>query len=161
MALATPTPAIRLAAAPNVVNRLYSFTPLTTAWTAPASCATAIPTIYAGTCNTASCSAYDATDVPAYLETNGAYVNYPQYTANGVMTSTACMPPGYQALESFFFTPATACPTNFITATSSSYNRQQTIACCPSYAISLCPVTVSPKFLSFPRLASHYLDRRC
>lgn len=109
------------------------FTPLTTAWAPPASCATAIPTIYAGTCNTRSCSASSAAGVTRALS-SAVFVNNPHYTSAGVMTSTACMPPGYLALESFFFTPATACPTGFTTAsTTRGYSSQTTVGCCPTY----------------------------
>ena len=114
-----------------------SFTPLTTAWTQPASCATAVPTIYAGTCNTRSCSASSSSAITRALVNTGAVVNFPHFTSNGVMTSTACMPPGYLAFESFWFSPAAACPTGFTTATTSrGYSSQTLIACCPSYGLS-------------------------
>lgn len=125
--MALPTPVVQRA---DLIH-LYSYTPLTT-WTPPASCATNIPTIYAGTCYDTGCSAYSATDVPAALATDGAYVNYPQFSANGVMTSTACMPPGYKALESFYFTPATGCPSGLTTATTETAYSRVTVACCPS-----------------------------
>lgn len=126
--MAAPTGVLRHANAAH----MYSFTPLTTVWTPPASCATNIPTIYAGTCKTNGCSAFSASAVLDALSTNGAYVNYPKFTSNGIMTSTSCMPPGYMALESYYFTPATACPSGFNTATAVSGSLQTTVACCPA-----------------------------
>lgn len=114
-----------------IAPRAMTYAPLPTPWTQPASCAGNIPTIVAGTCNTRSgCSAYPATSMPRALA-SGAQVNQPHFTTSRTQTSTECMPPGYLALESFYFTAATGCPTGFATAATSSLYSTVRVACCP------------------------------
>lgn len=115
----------------NILKRdQYDNQPLTTIWTPPASCATAIPTLYHGDCYTTGCTESPASLVDDDLSA-GLYVNFPAYTADGVETSTACMPPGYQHITGFLFSPAVGCPTGWLTATSSSALGD--VYCCPRY----------------------------
>ncbi|KLU91645.1 hypothetical protein MAPG_10163 [Magnaporthiopsis poae ATCC 64411] len=115
-----------------IAPRAITYAPLQTPWVQPASCSGNIPTIIAGTCNTKTgCSAYPTSSMPRALA-SGARVNQPHFTTSRIMTSTECMPPGYLALESFFFTSATGCPTGFVTAATSSYYSTLRVGCCPS-----------------------------
>lgn len=145
MALRTPAPApTTFAPVPRLVNvaRQDTYTylvgltiPLTTPWTEPASCATNIPTIQAGTCDTDSCSAYDATDIPGILYSYGASVNYPDFTTSQLETSTACMPPGYENIESMYFVGRTNsfCSGIWTTATVDTAEAPtETVVCCPT-----------------------------
>ncbi|KAL8364841.1 hypothetical protein RB595_003900 [Gaeumannomyces hyphopodioides] len=145
MAISPPTPtpthtpgepqdadAVALRARGVIAPRAMVYAPLQTPWTQPASCSGNTPTIIAGTCNTRSgCSAYPTTSLTRALA-SGAQVNQPHFTTSKSMTSTECMPPGYLALESFYFTSAPGCPTGFTTAATSSLYSTFKVACCPS-----------------------------
>ncbi|KAL8398482.1 hypothetical protein RB596_005856 [Gaeumannomyces avenae] len=147
MAISPPTPtpthntptspqdadrAAALGARGVIARRAMVYAPLQTPWTQPASCSGNTPTIIAGTCNTKSgCSAYPATSLARALA-SGAQVNQPHFTTSKSMTSAECMPPGYLAMESFYFTSAPGCPTGFTTAATSSLYSTLRIACCPS-----------------------------
>ena len=140
-ALAAPT---ALAPVPTsliqpVAHYVYSYTvgstvALTTAWDEPASCATAIPTMLGGTCNTAGCTAFSESRLPSMLYTYGLTVNYPDYTTAQQLTSTNCMPPGFAPIKSMYFTGGTQCPVSWTTATvdQNSYASSKTIVCCPT-----------------------------
>jgi hypothetical protein len=136
--IAAPTPtATGLAGlAENYIITVGTQAALTTVWTEPASCVTAIPTISAGTCNTRSCSAYPAASVASVLSYYGAMVDFPDFTINQAQTSTDCMPSGYAHLKMFYFTGGSQCPMNWATATVASDSSYKTIVCCPSYVLS-------------------------
>jgi hypothetical protein len=106
--------------------------PLTTVWTEPASCVTAIPTISAGSCDSQSCSPYPDASIVSILSNYGASVNYPAFTTGQAQTSTDCMPSGYAHLKDFYFSPGTQCPLSWSTATVASDSSYKTIVCCPS-----------------------------
>src|SRR4051812_42284192 len=93
----------------------WTRTPLLTSWTAPAACNSPRPTVFAGECESSTCSAYPA----AQVTTTVAFVNDVIETVYRSFTSTECMPPGYLPYISFFFT-GVACPTSWVTATRSS-----------------------------------------
>jgi hypothetical protein len=138
-AFAAPTPVARMV---DVVARQETDTyevgvtvALTTAWTAPGSCATNLPTITAGDCDTASCSAFAATDIPDMLDEYGASVNFPGFTTSQQQTSTACMPPGYENVQSMYFVGKTAsfCTSGWTTATVDvAASPTETVVCCPT-----------------------------
>lgn len=103
-------------------------------WTVPASCATNVPTLYHGTCNEAACTQNAATAAAADMA-SGLWVNYPMYTRQGVLTSTACMPPGYSPVVGFAFRSATGCPASWSTATAfptGSGGSLLGVVCCPT-----------------------------
>jgi hypothetical protein len=125
-----PTPAAGLAER-NIIT-VGTQAPLTTAWDQPASCATAIPTISAGSCNSLSCTPYAASSIDLVLASYGASVNYPDFTTSQSQTSTACMPPGYANLKWMYFTGGTQCPSKWVTATTAIDATFATLACCPT-----------------------------
>ncbi|KAF2108040.1 hypothetical protein BDV96DRAFT_653246 [Lophiotrema nucula] len=139
---------------PRYVLTVGTQAPLTTVWTAPGSCATNIPTLSAGTCNTVSCSAYGPTDIAAIFATYGASVNYPAFTTSQQQTSTECMPPGYANLKWFYFTGGSQCPINWATATTSTDTNAMTIVCCPSNYPSATYNTGAGNFDCFTAIAA-------
>lgn len=117
----------------TVTYNVGSMAPLTTVWTEPASCVTEAPTMIAGTCNTASCSAFAVSALTDLLWTYGLTVNYPGFTTAQQLTSTNCMPSRYAPLQSMYFTGGIQCPLSWTTATvdSDTYYSSKTIVCCP------------------------------
>ncbi|KAK0716362.1 hypothetical protein B0H67DRAFT_645997 [Lasiosphaeris hirsuta] len=138
----TPIPPAATSLVRPVAHYVYTYVvgsmaTLSTVWAEPASCVTAAPTLYAGTCNTASCSAFAPSRLSDLLYTYGLTVNYPGFTTGQELTSTGCMPLGYAPLKSMYFTGGTQCPVSWTTATveQNSYSSSNTIVCCPtSYA---------------------------
>lgn len=135
--------AMALVARPTAVNfakleKRYGYqevgseAPLTTVWTEPASCVSAIPTISAGFCDSQSCSPYPDASIVSILSDAGASVDYPAFTTGQAQTSTDCMPSGYADLKLFYFTGGTQCPLSWSTATVTSDSYSKTIVCCPS-----------------------------
>ncbi|ORX94111.1 hypothetical protein BCR34DRAFT_646021 [Clohesyomyces aquaticus] len=112
---------------PRYIITVGTQAPLTTVWTAPGSCATAIPTVSAGICNTRSCSAYVPSVAAQVLSSYGASVNYPDFTTSQQQTSTECMPPGYANLKWFYFTGGSKCPADWATATTTTDTNAMTI----------------------------------
>ncbi|KAK3356323.1 hypothetical protein B0T25DRAFT_602713 [Lasiosphaeria hispida] len=138
-ATTSPFPSAATSLVRPVAHYVYTYVvgsmaTLTTAWAEPASCATAVPTLYAGTCNTASCSAFAPSRLSDLLYTYGLTVNYPGFTTGQELTSTDCMPSGYAPLKSMYFTGGTECPVSWTTATieQNSYSSSNTIVCCPT-----------------------------
>jgi hypothetical protein len=131
MALVMPTKMARAEVVKDYEITVGTLAPLTTVWTEPASCVTAIPTISAGTCDTESCSAYPPASVESVLSNGGASVNYPDFTTNQAQTSTECMPSGYADLAMFYFTGGSQCPLSWATATVATDSSYKTIVCCP------------------------------
>ena len=140
----TPAPSatLSLAHAQPVARYVYTYVvgsmaTLTTPWPEPASCATAFPTLYAGTCNTASCSAFAPSGLSDLLWTYGLTVNYPDFTTGQELTSTECMPSGFAPIRSMYYTDTGGtpkCPVSWTTATveQDSYSSSKTIVCCPT-----------------------------
>ncbi|KAK1750104.1 hypothetical protein QBC47DRAFT_407332 [Echria macrotheca] len=138
-AFTTPAPTATISFAQPVAHYVYTYVvgsaaTLTTAWPEPASCATAIPTLVAGTCNTASCTTFAPSVLSDILYTYGLDVNFPDFTTNQQLTSTDCMPPGYAHIKSMYFTGGTQCPSSWTTATvdQNSISSSKTIVCCPT-----------------------------
>lgn len=128
---ASPTLAPHLAA--RSIITVGTQAPLSTIWTEPASCLTALPTLSAGSCDLTSCSAYtDPSSLASILSSYGASVNYPDFTTSQSQTSTSCMPSGYANLQWFYFTPGTQCPDRWMTATTATDSTAMTIVCCPT-----------------------------
>ncbi|KAK0751782.1 hypothetical protein B0T18DRAFT_387862 [Schizothecium vesticola] len=141
--LAVPTPStvspVSIVHVQPVVRYVQTITvgstvALTTPWPEPSSCVSAVPTMVAGTCNTASCSAYPASQLSGLLYTSGLELNYPGFTTAQQLSSTSCMPPGFANIKSMYFTGGTQCPVAWTTATvdKNAYATSNTIVCCPT-----------------------------
>ncbi|KAL8393636.1 hypothetical protein RB595_003392 [Gaeumannomyces hyphopodioides] len=125
----TTTPPAAAAPPPPVAAR--AAVPLTTVWTPPPSCASAVPVVDGGTCQSAAttgCSWFSS----SVVRTTRAEVNYPYMTAPWAYASASCLPPGWNGLS--YMSPALGCPTGYVTASTGRglLASQTSLACCPS-----------------------------
>jgi hypothetical protein len=135
-----------LRSAPTPVTATYTYfsiptvAPLTTSWTPPAQCASALPTIAQGTCyGPQSCYAGTA-DINYLMAHNsfGAEFNYQYWTTSYSQVTNSCLPPNSQAVSYFHYSPALGCPGSYQTvSTYSPYSDGLWALCCPKYVIQL------------------------
>ncbi|KAK4161724.1 hypothetical protein QBC43DRAFT_372097 [Cladorrhinum sp. PSN259] len=129
-----------MALAPSTTLPLYpSHTlslPLTTAWTVPPACTTAIPRFSQGTCVGTVC----VTDQNPNTALVSAWMNWPYRTELTRFTSTECQPPGYNDRYLFAFVSATGCPSGYVTGAARTWPYDlavSVVSCCPSsYTLS-------------------------
>jgi hypothetical protein len=112
---------------------------LTTPWEPPWQCSTETVTLKGGECTYdglgSYCSTYQFMDAAPY-----AWANWPYQPFPGTWTSTECFPTGFSYFQhsydylDFFYTPATACPSAWMSASEISASRysQSVTLCCPS-----------------------------
>ncbi|KAK3997751.1 hypothetical protein QBC44DRAFT_302891 [Cladorrhinum sp. PSN332] len=106
--------------------------PLTTPWTAPPSCSTAIPRFSQGTCIGTVCTPDPNPDTGLIT----AWINWPYQTDLQSYTSTECQPSGYTDLLLFGFVSSSGCPKGYSTGTARTWPydlAMSVVTCCPLY----------------------------
>ncbi|KAK4231888.1 hypothetical protein QBC38DRAFT_177253 [Podospora fimiseda] len=121
----TPTPTL-----PLYPSQTLSL-PLTTAWSPPPTCSSAIPKFSQGTCVGTVC----VTDQNPETNPYDAWINWPYRTDLTAFTSTECQPPGYNDRYLFAFYSATGCPSGYQTGIARTWPYDlalSVVTCCPS-----------------------------